>query len=353
MDAVKMLSTWFLISRAHPIKGIPGFKVNDISTFYIEEKNFKSSPNMIKSINLLSKSKEEFAQFFKEKKKFEIDNDFFKHFSYLFDVPVFKVKDGVFCIMDLAYFFENVCGGLFYKLFEINRTELNDNMQEFKGVYGNLMEKYFAYILKRIFNDNAEITANDEGRPDGFIRFDAEGKTYLLILEFCTKFYRFQSLFNSSLTDFNKDLDDLFFSAVRDGKFIKLNKYIKDVKNEVESSVELIPILVTEKYIGDFDLLNKNDNYLNKKINDLALENLKDHKPIILSLNDLETFWAGTNEGEETKEFISELKSWESLYKGPYFFKFANYTGNPSKGKRMNSKEYLSMFNINKLFKKD
>jgi hypothetical protein len=71
-------------------------------------------------------------------------------------------------------------------------------------------------------------------------------------------------------------------------------------------------------------------------------------KPIILSLDDLETFWAISIRGEEKKEFILLFKMWEKVQKGKYLHSFASFV---SEEKRLNNEEYLDFFKTSNLAK--
>lgn len=350
MKTLKQLFVWYLVSRNNGNDAIPGFKLNNPQTFYIEKKNFSQSPTFLASLEILGKNLNDLHNAFQVSKPFSLDNETYKYYPYIFDNPVFKVEENKFCILDLTYLMENACGGLMFKLFALNRSNLNNNMQEFKGIYGNLLDTYFGWLVTEIFGTDATITIGNTGKQDALINVIKGGKEYFLVLEFCTRYYRFQSLYNSSLDSWKEDIDNILFNTIKDGKFAKLNNYIEVLKS-TNPNAEFIPILVTEKYLGDYDLINRHDSILDKGIQNNSLVNLQKNKPIILDLLDIESFWAGSTEGNESLEFLNELLEWERSDKGKIaLFRFLSFTGNPAKNKRMNNEKYLSMFNIKNLF---
>ena len=58
----------------------------------------------------------------------------------------------------------------------------------------------------------------------------------------------------------------------------------------MSSKKVIIPILVTENYVGDYDLLDRFNNFLSDNIASKKLNNLKRNKPLIINLDDLENF---------------------------------------------------------------
>lgn len=210
--------------------------------------------------------------------------------------------------------------------------------------YGYLLEKYFVFLIENIF-PGIKLTYTGNGEPDAILEAKVNGEIYLIIFEFTTKFYKISSLYNRESKNFIDDLDRILFSDKRNdkGKFINLNKYIVNYKKQ---SKTLIPILVTESWFGDYDLLNRIDNILDMKIQEHNLSDLKMFKPFILSLDDLETYWATSIKGEEVKGFIELLKRWEKAQKGKYLYNFASFV---SEGRKLNNKEYLEFFKTSKL----
>ncbi|MDP2279901.1 MAG: hypothetical protein Q8K51_16985, partial [Nitrospirota bacterium] len=121
------------------------------------------------------------------------------------------------------------------------------------------------------------------------------------------------------------------------GKFFQLNDYIEQAKN---NNKKIIPILVTENCLGDFDLLNKFDNYLENEINKNGLQNLRNRKSLIINLDDLEIFWAMSTENAAEADFIGCIESWEKAKaeKGPFHYNFSYFIVNKNNGIVRNAK---------------
>jgi len=217
--------------------------------------------------------------------------------------------------------------------------------------YGQLLEKYFIFLLQKIFPESEiKITINDEGNPDAVI----ENKDSIIIFEFTTEYYRFSSLYNPEIDDLQDDLYKLLFNTGKKdlkgrgkkdkGKFYKLNNYIEQQKGR---NKKIIPILVTESYIGDYDLINKFNNVLEFNINNSSkLANIKNHKPLLICLDDLETFWAFSNPSDATKKFIKFIEDWGENEKGGHHYNFSYYMSKIDN--RVVNDEYKTFFNLNK-----
>lgn len=349
IDVVKKLFFWFLGAKAIGIN-FPKFNYNDVETFYIVSENFKDAPSFINTIEALSNDLSGFYKEFDKKRKDEIDNSVFYYFQRFFDHPIFKINNNRFCIIDFKFLIEGICGGLIWKIGSIieNSNRRNHFIQDLRGQYGYLLEKYFSSLMNKIFLD-PQLTCDQKGKPDCILECDIKGEHYIIIIEFTTKYYRISSLYNRSFCNFIEDLNRILFSNVRDdmGKFINLNKYIDNYSNQ---NKRIIPVLLTENWLGDFDLLDRIGNTLSCGISDSDLNNLKVYKPIILNLDDIETFWGISTKGKEKEEFITLLEAWEKEHKGKYWYNFANFIS--TKG-RINNKGYSDFFNISNLVKKD
>ena len=189
------------------------------------------------------------------------------------------------------------------------------------------MEEYFCFLIKKIF-PTAQLTSDQAGNPDCIMEGIINGQSHVIIIEFSTKFYKISSLYNKSSQHFIDDLDRILFSQESSdrGEMVNLNRYINDYNDR--GVKKIIPILVTENWIGDFDLLNRiDDKILNKKIEEHKLDNLLIHKPIFLSLDDLEMFWAISTKGSEIEEFVSSLERWEKeeKEKEKHLYNYASY----------------------------
>ena len=73
-------------------------------------------------------------------------------------------------------------------------------------------------------------------------------------------------------------------------------------------------------------MLDQFNDQLNKNIESKNLENLKQHKPFIINLDDLEFFWQMSNSEKVAEQFIDFVESWStSKDKGPYHFNFSHF----------------------------
>lgn len=340
INTIKSLFIWFFGAKAVGLNSHQ-FDMRNIKTFYINGNIFKDT-KIIQTVEALSKDINGFYEEFSSKRKDEIDNDIFYYFQRIFDYPIFK-SGNEFCIIDLKFLIEGVCSGLIWKIDSIlkNNNKANYSIQKIKEQYGYLLEEYFIFLMGKIFPD-IQLTNKQNGKPDAVLEIDINGEGYIIIFEFATKFYRISSLYNRSLENLRYDLDRVLFSKMKSdkGKFINLNKYITDYQKQNKT---IIPILVTESWLGDYDLLNRVDNFLDKKIQEHNLSSLSIYKPLILSLDDLETFWAISTEGNEYKEFVGLLKIWDKEQKGGNLYNFASFA---SEGGRFNNQGYLNFFDV-------
>ena len=345
MDVIKGLFVWFLGAKERGINS-NHFKKEDISTFYILADNFKGSPEFISTIEALSLDLTTFDTEFKKERKDKIDNGIYCYFQTFFDYPIFKINENEFCILDFKFLVEGICSGLIWKIDSIikNNDLKGYSIQAIKEQYGYLLENYFCFLVKEMFSD-IKVTFEQEGMPDCILEINVDGEDCVILFEFTTKNYRISSLYNKSSDNFIDDLCRILFSTVRNdkGKFININKYMNlpELKNK-----KIIPVLLTENFIGDFDLLNRFNNILYEKINEHNLENLKEAKPVILNLDDLETFWAISSHGKENEEFYKLLSKWEHEEKGKYLYNFAAYA---SENKRIKNDNYAKYFSFNKI----
>ncbi len=322
---------WFLLvpnaKREKPevdeLKKI-GFAPKNIETYYIKKQNFGEDSDLFKLIKQLSHSLNDYKQKLQKIRRDSAEG-FFKDFQTFFDCPVFKINDDNYCIIDLKFLFEGLCAGFIWRINEISPH----NIQGIKEQYGYLLEEYFIELLKNIFGEQKITRPNKNGSPDAILETD----THILIFEFTVEYYRFAALYSESLEPFQQDVYRLLFNeGIHDlnargkkdkGKFHKLNNYLEEYKN---SKKTVIPILVTENYLGDFEMLDQFNDQLNKNIESKNLENLKQHKPFIINLDDLEFFWQMSNSEKVAEQFIDFAESWStSKDKGPYHFNFSHF----------------------------
>ena len=136
------------------------------------------------------------------------------------------------------------------------------------------------------------------------------------------------------------------------GRLRNLDKYVTNLEIECASdNIEIIPLLVTESPIGDYDLINRNQGYLDKRLKENGLEAMLRWKPIIINLEDIGFFWRVNEQSTITHEFINKLLKWRNTAdKGKYWYCFGNYSNND---KRIINNEYLKVFshaNITSIF---
>ena len=104
---------------------------------------------------------------------------------------------------------------------------------------------------------------------------------------------------------------------------------------------------MTENYLGDYDLLNQFDNILGIKTEENKLTNVQRHKPLILCLDDLEIFWALTNEDEAVTKFCRHYDAWESAGKGRFLYVFSSFISSQD-GAIIRNEKYINFFDYSK-----
>jgi hypothetical protein len=349
--------SWFLISPVEKRKGkneeaaILGFDYRNLGSFYINKNNFPNTDRLIRLIKFLAKDINCLQTHFIEERKDEVIG-FFRYFRDFFDRSVFKIDDDRCCILDLKFLMEGLCSGFLWRIKD--NASLQNDHQQLKGYYGQLIEKYFVFLIEQIFGRNRIVKVKGNG-PDAKIETD----DCLIIFEFTTEYYRFASLYNESTSFFSKDLKRLLFNRGKDdpdgrnkkdrGKFLKLNEYLDTVRRG-EQGKTIITVLVTENYLGDYDLLNQFDNILDIKIQEYGLTNLRAHKPLILCLDDFEIFWALSTEGKAVQDFEECYRGWENSDKGRLLYNFSNFISSNNDAVIKND-NYLAFFDYSKFLK--
>jgi hypothetical protein len=316
--------SWFLLLPVEKKKNEHisnlGFDHRNPASFYIARNKFPDTDNLIRLIQFVAQDIYCLQKHFVKERRDKVSG-YYNHFRDFFDRPIFKIDDNRFCILDLKFLLEGLCSGLLWRIKD------NASIQQIKGCYGQLIEKYFIFLLEQIFGQDRIQKTPNQG-ADAVIETDE----CLLVFEFTTEYYRFASLYNASINLFiddlhmrlfNKGMDDPASRGKKDrGKFLKLNEYLKHSTTQTK---KIIPILVTENYLGDYDLLNQFDNILDKKIQENGLTNIQNNKPLILCLDDLEIFWALNNETEAASKFVQCFNAWESAAKGKYLYVFSSF----------------------------
>lgn len=254
-----------------------GFDYNNINSFYIHREAFKNDSPFIKVAEHLASDIAGLRDEAHAKKKDDIPG-FFRYFRTFFQHPFFRINDDTFCVIDLRFVLEGVCAGL---LWQVHSTAGKD-IRELKDEYGQLLERYFSFIAKKVF-PNIKLTHNDEGRSDAVLELEDA----IILLEFTTEYYRFSSLYNPSFELFEEDLHRLLLNQGKEdalgrgkkdvGKLVKLDRYVEELKTEKR----VIPVLVTENYLGDYDALDQFDAVITAGINKLGLGQLVKHKPLL------------------------------------------------------------------------
>jgi len=325
-----------------------GFNYKDIETFYINKKRFRGNSAFIKLIEHFSVDLNEIKKKLSSNNRRDKIRGFYSHFQNFFDNPIFKINKTDFCIIDLKFLFEGMCSGFMWHLSNLSTNRL----EEIKEQYGYLLEEYFIFLLKKIFS-NIIVTNKKESEPDAVLELD----DYIIIFEFTTEYYRFASLYNNKTDLFIEDLHRLLFNEGRNdplargktdkGKLFKLEKYVERYKNK---NKKVIPILVTENYIGDYDLINEFNRFIDNHPKSKQLKNLKKYKPLIINLDDLEIFWAFSKLNEAGQRLIEYIKSWEKSKKGLFHYNFSYFMWNENNGEVKN-KEYNKFFNFSSFLK--
>ncbi|OHA85802.1 MAG: hypothetical protein A2591_00450 [Candidatus Yonathbacteria bacterium RIFOXYD1_FULL_52_36] len=294
-----------------------GFDFQNINSFYIQASQFQQDPSFITTINLLSRDINALREASDQEAIRTRDPimGYNKSVRIFFDNPIFKISDGLYCITDLKFIVENVCGGLLW------RVKSEGNPQNFKSAYGRLMEKYFQFLISNIFK-GATIDFGEHAGADAVVEY----KDKVFVIEFTTEYYRFSSLYNPTFDAFLDDAHRLLFNTGQDdpkarnkndrGKLLKLNQYIEDNKGKRK---RIIPVLVTENFLGNHSLFNEFSGFYDSGVAEKNLANIVDNPPLFLCLDDLETFWSLFDPSEAGDAFLGFNDYWILKDKGPLF----------------------------------
>lgn len=346
--------TWFLIApnakRKNPknddLKKI-GFEPKKIESYYINKQNFGENGAVFKLVKQLSHSLNDFKQKLQATRK-DLIKGFYKDFQTFFDFPVFRIDDDNYCIIDLKFLFEGLCAGFMWRINKISPQ----NLQGIKEQYGYLLEEYFVELLKKIFGEQKITRPNENGKPDAILETDS----YILIFEFTVEYYRFASLYSEKVEALQEDVYRLLFNegehdlnsrGKKDkGKFHKLNNYLEEYKN---SQKTVIPILVTENYFGEYEMLDRFNSQLSENVLSKNLDNIKQNRPLIINLDDMEIILRISNSEKAADQFIDFVEKWRKIQdKGPYHFNFSYFVSKTHEQKDVNnnSKDFYSWKNF-------
>ncbi len=361
MKVVNGLYGWFLSTplsyeKKPPPSGQPklGFDFMNPSSFYIASSLFPAP--FMKVINLLSRDIDALKLAIKEEEERSRDpiTGYNKNIRIFFDNPIFKISDGFYCVTDLKFLIENICGGLLW------RVKAEGSIKDFKPAYGRLIEKYFNFLISNIFK-GAKIDFGETSGADAVV----EHGNKIFVFEFTTEYYRFSSLYNPSPKEFIDDAYKILFNAGKEdprsrgkkdkGKLIKLNEYINKHKN---SNKEIISILVTENILGDHDMFNVFKGFYDTEITNKNLTMLQEKPPLFLCLDDLETFWSLFDPNDSIEGFSGFYKYWIPENKGPIFHnasggmcKFAEILS--GKDATIKNSDFSDFFSNKNLYKED
>ena len=325
-----------------------GFDHRNPTSFYIDCNKFPDTNNLIRLIQFVAQDMDCLQKHFVKERRDKVSG-FFENFREFFDRPIFKIDDNRFCILDLKFLMEGLCSGFLWRIKD--NASVQNNFQQIKGYYGQLIEEYFIFLLGQIFGQDRIRKTPGQG-ADAIVETD----DCLLIFEFTTEYYRFASLYNASIDFFEEDLQRILFNRDKNdlmgrtkkdkGKLLKLDEYLNSSDKQAK---KIIPILVTENYLGDYDLLNQFDNILDTKIQENKLTSIQKHKPLVLCLDDLEIFWALTNKDEAVSGFGKYFDAWESADKGKYLYVFSSFISSQDDAVIRND-NYLKFFDYSKFW---
>lgn len=289
-----------------------GFRPENISSFYIQEAQFDGDQAFLKCLYALAVN------------QYGISANNIKNINYyqgiatIFDRPIYQGAKDVYSITDLGFLIDKIGSGLIWHLMPKESVARQDCLNQ----RGKLMEEYFNKLMVNIF-PGVNITGDQANQADAIL----ETKDAVLVFEFTTEKIPFASLYSSDMSKVESSvLKTLFLTGSGDpGKFKKMNDYVKE---HLSKGKKIIPVLVTENKLGDYDLLDAIGGWLTRGLSEHSLDNLRLHKPIIIDLDDLETFWSFAREGSCVEDFLHASISWNNLDgrdKGPFHFAFLNY----------------------------
>lgn len=345
-SVIRMILGWYLQfpTFTQQQDNVPrlGFNFNNIHSFYINRANFEQHHAFLKIVEYLAKDIEEFRTAIVQQRR-DIIPGFFRHFRTFFEYPFFKIDNSNFCIIDLRFVLEGICAGFFWQVYRVAERDI----RILKDQYGMLLEHYFSFLLEKVF-PSVRITGSEESQPDAVL----ELHDTIILFEFTTEYYRFSSLYNTSFVSFKEDLYRLLLNEGRldgrgrgkkdVGKLLKLNRYME----KLNTTKRIVPVLVTENYLGDYDMLNQFDSLLSQGIENNELTQLKKTKPLIINLDDLETCWEILQRSTSGEQFVRAIDSWNSVNKGPYHYSFTYFLNTTHEGDRAND-DFRSFFDFN------
>lgn len=293
-----------------------GFDYRNISSFYIDRTLFPEGSTFLTTIEALSNDLASFQAAAQSENRVARDpiSGYHRSIRVLFRKPVFKISNRLFCIIDLKFLIDAVCGGLQWHI------GTGRQLQRFRAAYGRLMERYFQFLLSNMFGE-AHIRFDDASGADAVVELGDSA----FVFEFTVEYYRVASLYNPTPKELVDDLRRILFNAGIDetskrpkqdkGKMIKLDKYVRYYESRGK---RVVPVLVTENMLGDDELFQEFDDLYKKGVDANGLTHLQNNAPLFLGLDDLEFFWAYFEKSASRQAFREFADEWRQGTKGPY-----------------------------------
>lgn len=235
-----------------------------------------------------------------------------------YDNPVFILDNGTIIFLNITSLIENLTRSVKFLL----KDHLSKNLPPktiyanyWGNKYGKIVEKYFHRLMYKIFYTEYKSLGGEKKEEEGWLMVDNDEEKVLILFEFTTEKFTRDSLWNSIKLE--KLIDRLLLKDKK-GKLFNLANYVKS-EGDKYKNIRVVPILVTEFYIGNFFLLEElTNNMLTRKINEYhELYPLRSNPVILLSLDDMETFWgliSPTDNGKtRAKKFLNFLIQWNNI----------------------------------------
>ncbi|HHT9720363.1 TPA: hypothetical protein ACT9GI_002949, partial [Legionella pneumophila] len=288
---------------------IEKFNETDSSSFYYNKNSF------------LKKARE--ALTLDKSQLYKLNNQYNNLYAMpveLVNKPIFEANNNNFFVLDLKSLIDSNLA-----ITERLKRFSGKSHREFKECYySKIAEKLFCFLIRKIFPEQATISADQDGMPDAYI---LEGKS-LILFEFTTREPGFYRLHTGTIEEFFSEYKKFLIktkgqSSNRGGKLYQISKHIEKLK---QGKNEIYPILLTDNYIGDFDLLNNYESFLSEEIQSNSdLHILNDYPLIILCIDDLFIIWRYLEKSNRFYDLVDLLKSWANTNKGDYHYHFSRF----------------------------
>lgn len=294
------------------------FQKENLNSFLVRKINFENS-DIIKILKYLSFNTDNH-----ELKEILYSEDYEKStIRFLQRFPIYETKTGDYCILDLWFLLDKIC----FWLFHIIDTFYPDEKIRVSSLWWKEVENIFNKTITNLINWIAIAGKQWGSHPDAYIEYEES----IFIFEFTTEYYYSSSLYiNDNNNAVLGDLRLLLFNKKWDSKHknspwkaYNLSNYNKIYNPNKE--FRAVPILVTERYIWDIELLQLIPKFKNieKEFNESSTE-FKSKDIIIICLDDLEfadSIWCKDNNLLNAILEWSEIKNERRLYQ----FRFRYY----------------------------